>query len=63
MGLRIYNKKMKVIFTTGFLIENNNIRDNTNENQLVKFELYEGERIIGIRSYDNGSGFSTHRNV
>ena len=35
----MYNDKMKVIFTTGFLIENNNVRNNTYENQLVTFEL------------------------
>ncbi len=62
LGIRVYNKSGKVIFTTGNYIENNTYRTRT-ANQLVSFELAAGERIIGIRSHDCGNGLAYHFNV
>jgi len=59
-GIRVYNKSGGVIFTTGNLIENYR---NDPGCELVAFELAAGERIIGIRSHDDGWGCAWHKNV
>ena len=59
LGMRVYNKSGKVVFTTGRCIENPGFRNSTNY-ELVTFELAAGERIIGIRSHDCGNGEAAH---
>lgn len=61
-GIRMYSEKGTVIFTTGGLIENDNVR-NASYMKLVTFELQLGERIIQVRSFDNGGGFAHSLNV
>ena len=61
-GIRVYNKSGGVVFTTGYLIEQDKYRNGTNS-ELVTFELAAGERIIGIRSHDEGDGEAWHYNV
>ena len=61
-GIRMYNKEGKVIFTTGRLIEDPEIRNSTNW-KLIAYELNAGERIIGVRSHDCGDGFSYHKDL
>ena len=61
-GMRVYNKSGKVVFTTGYYIERDHYRNHP-DLQLVTFELAAGERIIGIRSHDTGSGEAYHYNV
>ena len=63
LGIRVYNKSGKVIFTTGNNIERDNRRTGTYGEELVSFELAAGERIIGIRSHDAGFGYSNHFNA
>ena len=58
-GIRVYNKSGKVVFTTGNYIESDYYRNDPNY-ELVTFELAAGERIIGIRSHDTGSGRANH---
>ena len=61
-GMRVYNKSGKVVFTTGKWIESDYLRNHTNY-ELVTFDLAAGERIIGIRSHDDQSGWAYHYNV
>ena len=63
LGMRVYNKSGKVVFTTGNYIEDPDWRNNTTIYELVTFELAAGERIIGIRSHDYGNGRAYHYNV
>ena len=60
-GLRMYNITGDVIFTTGGWIEKN-----INYNLLLRrisFVIMPNERIIGIRSHDDGHGNSNHFNI
>ena len=61
-GMRVYNKSGGVVFTTGNYIERDDCRNHT-DYELVTFELAAGERIIGIRSHDDGEGRANHYNV
>ena len=49
-GIRIYNYRGDVIFTTGKYIEYHYVRYASNW-QFITFELEEGEKIIGVQSY------------
>ena len=62
LGIRVYNKSGKVVFTTGYYIEDPDLR-NATYNELVTVELEAGERIIGIRSQEYGLGYAWHYNV
>ena len=55
----MYDRVGEVIFTTGCFIEEDYRRENLNY-YLHLIELEHGERIIGIRSFDNGAGRSFH---
>ena len=61
VGFRMYNKSGIVIFTTGYFIEDNDYRNLLNY-QVTSIYFEQGERIIGIRSHDDGGGFSSHKN-
>ena len=50
-----------MILSSGGWIEKRSIRNDPNY-MLPTFELADGERIIGVRSYDIGWGFSSHKN-
>ena len=57
LGIRMYSSAGTVIFTTGNYIEKNEHR-NDNWGILQSFELYDGERIIGVKSHNYDLGFS-----
>ena len=61
-GIRMKNQSGAVIFTTGGEIEKNG-RRHYPRFQLNSFELKPDERIIGIRSHDDGQGWAWHYNV
>ena len=60
-GIRLFDKQGTVILSTGGWIEVRSIRNDPNY-RLAIIELSDGERIIGVRSYDIKWGFSSNKN-